>query len=95
MSSNRISGTIFLTRLQSTAAQPAASDSKPASKEKKMKNDVKLNKSFVMNMFRGAAVTEQAIPFPYTLTGEEKETLEMLVDPTEKFFEVRKCLEWS
>lgn len=88
ISSNRISGTTFLSRLHSTAAQPAAADSKPGSKEKKMNKEVKQNKSFVMNMFRGAAVTEQAIPYPYTLTGEEKETLEMLVDPTEKFFEV-------
>ncbi|KAK4316950.1 hypothetical protein Pmani_011943 [Petrolisthes manimaculis] len=76
-----------LTRLQSTAAQPAPAESKPAGKEKKMNKEVKPSLSFVMNMFRGAAVTDQAIPYPYTLSSEEKETLEMLVDPTEKFFE--------
>ncbi|XP_037784673.1 very long-chain specific acyl-CoA dehydrogenase, mitochondrial-like [Penaeus monodon] len=72
-------------RLQSTAAQPAAS--KAHQKERNMAKKIEVNKSFVMNMFRGAAVTEQAIPYPYTLTEEQRETLEMLVDPTEKFFE--------
>lgn len=73
-------------RLQSTAAQPAASE-KVAQKEQKLPKQAKANKSFVMNIFRGAAVTDQAIPYPYVLTEEQKETLEMLVDPTEKFFE--------
>lgn len=64
-----------------------------------MAKKIEVNKSFVMNMFRGAAVTEQAIPYPYTLSEEQRETLEMLVDPTEKFFEVRgpgegKGFEW-
>lgn len=76
-----------LTRLQSTAAQPAVASKIPAAKERKMIKEVKPNMSFVMNIFRGAAVTDQAIPFPYNLTGEEKDTLEMLIDPTEKFFE--------
>lgn len=31
-------------------------------------------------------MTEQVIPYPYVLSAEQKETLEMLVDPTDKFF---------
>ncbi|KAG7158577.1 Very long-chain specific acyl-CoA dehydrogenase-like [Homarus americanus] len=73
-------------RLQSTAAQPAASE-REAQKAHKMSKKVEMNKSFVMNIFRGAAMTEQAIPYPSVLSDEQKETLEMLVDPTEKFFE--------
>lgn len=74
-------------RLQSTAAQPAASDTTEG-KAKKLTKKFQPSKSFVMNIFRGAAVTEQAVPYPYNLTEEQKETLEMLVDPTEKFFQV-------
>ncbi|KAK8377963.1 hypothetical protein O3P69_018700 [Scylla paramamosain] len=74
-----------LTRLQSTSAQPAAANSKR--KERAMNKAVKPSKSFVMNMFRGATVTEQVIPYPNVLTEEQVETLEMLVDPTEKFFQ--------
>uniref|UniRef100_A0A0P4W1G9 Very long-chain specific acyl-CoA dehydrogenase, mitochondrial n=1 Tax=Scylla olivacea TaxID=85551 RepID=A0A0P4W1G9_SCYOL len=74
-----------LTRLQSTSAQPAAASSKR--KERAMNKAVKPSKSFVMNMFRGATVTEQVIPYPNVLTEEQVETLEMLVDPTEKFFQ--------
>lgn len=68
-------------RLQSTAAAPAPK------KEKKMDKAVKESKSFIMNMFCGKSMTEQVFPYPYNLTEEQKETLEMLVDPTEKFFQ--------
>ncbi|KAK7065928.1 hypothetical protein SK128_015293, partial [Halocaridina rubra] len=69
-------------RLQSTAAQPEAAEKN--AEQPAPKNIV--NKSFVMNMFKGATMTEQVIPYPYVLTEEQKETLEMLVDPTDKFF---------
>ena len=55
-----------------------------------MNKSVKPSKSFVMNMFRGATMTEQVIPYPNVMTEEQMETLEMLVDPTEKFFQVRE-----
>ncbi|MCL4123338.1 UNVERIFIED_CONTAM: hypothetical protein GTU68_016458, partial [Idotea baltica] len=70
----------------STAAQPAPKVAAPK-KERKLDKDVKTSKSFVMNMFLGKAVTEQVIPFPNNLNDEQMETLQMLVDPTEKFFE--------
>ncbi|XP_065575702.1 very long-chain specific acyl-CoA dehydrogenase, mitochondrial-like [Artemia franciscana] len=40
-----------------------------------------------MNMFLGKIRTDQAFPFPQSLSQDQKETLEMLVDPTYKFFQ--------
>ena len=53
-----------------------------------MEKAAKESKSFVMNMFLGKLVTDQVFPYPYNLTSEQKETLEMLVDPIDKFFTV-------
>ena len=64
-------------RLQSTAAQPQVAE-----------KHADINKSFVMNMFKGATMVDQVIPYPYVLTEEQKETVEMLVHPIEKFFAV-------
>ncbi|KAK8723315.1 hypothetical protein OTU49_011645 [Cherax quadricarinatus] len=74
-------------RLQSTVAEPASSG-RVSHRERNITKKEE-SKSFVMNIFRGSAVTEQAIPFPDILTEEQKETLEMLIGPTEKFF--REC----
>ncbi|KAG0706567.1 Very long-chain specific acyl-CoA dehydrogenase, mitochondrial [Chionoecetes opilio] len=81
-----------ITRLQSTSAQPAAAAAagNKTRKERSMNKAVKPSQSFVMNMFRGATVTDQVIPYPNVLTEDQMETLEMLVDPTEKFFQGRK-----
>lgn len=46
------------------------------------------NYSFVMNAFRGQVETKQIFPYPKVLTEEQRETLQMLVDPVSKFFEV-------
>lgn len=46
------------------------------------------DQSFVMNMFRGQIQSNQIFPYPNVLTEEQKETLKMLVDPVEKFFDV-------
>ncbi|XP_068245843.1 LOW QUALITY PROTEIN: very long-chain specific acyl-CoA dehydrogenase, mitochondrial-like [Palaemon carinicauda] len=70
-------------RLQSTAAQSKTVE-KDGHKEKAAAQEV--NKSFVMNLFKGATMVDQVIPYPYVLDEEQRETLEMLVDPTEKFF---------
>lgn len=40
-----------------------------------------------MNIFRGQLEGRQVFPFPNVLTGDQRETLEMLIDPTAKFFE--------
>ncbi|XP_057656390.1 very long-chain specific acyl-CoA dehydrogenase, mitochondrial [Diorhabda carinulata] len=45
------------------------------------------NSSFVMNIFRGQIEPKQIFPYPNVLNEEQRETLQMLVDPTIKFFE--------
>lgn len=42
--------------------------------------------SFVMNIFRGQIESRQVFPYPNVLTEEQRETLQMLVDPVSKFF---------
>lgn len=39
-----------------------------------------------MNIFKGQLETRQVFPYPIALDEEQRETLQMLVDPTEKFF---------
>lgn len=41
-----------------------------------------------MNIFRGQIESRQVFPYPNVLTPEQRETLQMLVDPVSKFFEV-------
>ncbi|VDP34118.1 unnamed protein product [Heligmosomoides polygyrus] len=43
--------------------------------------------SFCMNLFRGRAVTEQIFPYPLKLSDDQRETLHMILGPTEKFLE--------
>nr|KAG5688117.1 hypothetical protein BaRGS_007576 [Batillaria attramentaria] len=45
------------------------------------------SKSFAMNLFRGQISTEQVFPYPEVLSTDQKEELQMLVDPCAKFFE--------
>ncbi|MEW5208135.1 hypothetical protein, partial [Bacillus cereus] len=40
--------------------------------------------SFVMNLFRGKAVTDQVFPYPLNMTDDQKETLGMVLSPLEK-----------
>ncbi|XP_060537104.1 very long-chain specific acyl-CoA dehydrogenase, mitochondrial [Cylas formicarius] len=44
------------------------------------------NSSFVMNIFRGQVDGREVFPFPDVLTEEQRDTLQMLVDPVTKFF---------
>ncbi|XP_026274672.1 very long-chain specific acyl-CoA dehydrogenase, mitochondrial [Frankliniella occidentalis] len=44
------------------------------------------SQSFVMNMFRGHVQASQVFPYPQVLDEEQVDTLQMLVDPTTKFF---------
>ncbi|CAI2343339.1 unnamed protein product [Caenorhabditis sp. 36 PRJEB53466] len=74
--SARLSQTRFL-RLSHSAA--AAKDAKPAKKTAAVDSP-----SFVMNLFRGKAVSEQVFPYPLKLTDEQKETLGMVMSPLEK-----------
>ncbi|KAK6047407.1 acyl-CoA dehydrogenase family member 9 [Cooperia oncophora] len=40
-----------------------------------------------MNLFRGRAVTDQIFPYPLKLDDDQRETLHMILGPTEKFLE--------
>lgn len=42
--------------------------------------------SFVMNLFRGQVEGRQVFPYPNVLNEEQRDTLQMLIDPCEKFF---------
>ncbi|XP_063979188.1 very long-chain specific acyl-CoA dehydrogenase, mitochondrial [Diachasmimorpha longicaudata] len=56
-------------------------------KESDVKQLKKESQSFTMNIFRGDAQVSQLFPFPKPLTQEQSDTLQMLIDPIEKFFE--------
>lgn len=51
------------------------------------KSRVKESQSFTMNAFCGKLQTSQVFPFPEPLNEEQTDTIKMLVDPIEKFFE--------
>ncbi|KAA0185917.1 hypothetical protein HAZT_HAZT006848 [Hyalella azteca] len=67
---------------QSTAAAPQSST------KTKPKSAPETSPSFVKNIFCGRLVTDQILPYPNVLTEEQTENLNMLIDPTEKFFQV-------
>lgn len=48
----------------------------------------KESQSFTMNLFRGQLQLSQVCPFPEPMTQEQTETIRMLIDPVEKFYEV-------
>ncbi|XP_031842480.1 acyl-CoA dehydrogenase very long chain isoform X2 [Nomia melanderi] len=61
---------------------------KNASEEKTEKGAAtKESQSFTMNSFRGQLQSSQVFPFPEPLTEEETDTLKLLIDPMEKFYE--------
>jgi len=69
-------------RCQSTAAAAKPGEAKA---EKPARKPAVVTQSFVQNMFRGMVEPAQAFPYPNVLNMEQRETLEMLVPPTEKF----------
>ncbi|KRX20383.1 Very long-chain specific acyl-CoA dehydrogenase, mitochondrial, partial [Trichinella nelsoni] len=54
--------------------------------EKSILKKATISKSFAMNIFRGQIQVEQMFPFPQVLNDESRATLDLLVEPTEKFF---------
>ncbi|VDO54764.1 unnamed protein product [Haemonchus placei] len=53
------------------------------------------SQSFCMNLFRGRAVTNQIFPYPLKLDDDQRETLHMILGPTEKFLEeVNDVVKW-
>lgn len=73
------------TNLRYNAAKPVTE----AVKKEKIKEDksVKESQSFAMNMYRGQLQTSQVFPFPQPLNEEQEDTLKMMFDPLENFFE--------
>ena len=69
--------------MRSAAAQPNVSKDKAKSQEKAVEST-----SFAMNLFRGQLKLDEIFPYPSSLTEEQRENLQALVDPTAKFFEV-------
>jgi len=65
--------------LATTAPEPKGRRDKSISKK------AVHSKSFVQNIFRGIIEPAQAYPYPNVLNEEQRDTLQMLVDPTEKF----------
>ncbi len=77
----------FFFRLLSSNPQPAPKDvTKKPTTEKKLDKKPVQSSSFVMNLFLGSTNTSQVFPYPDALTADQKETLQLLVDPTHKFF---------
>lgn len=66
-------------------AQAAVKKTQEENVEKK--NARKETQSFTMNTFRGHIQTSQVFPFPGHLNEEQTDTLKVLIDPMEKFFE--------
>ncbi|CAK9806898.1 Very long-chain specific acyl-CoA dehydrogenase, mitochondrial [Anthophora plagiata] len=67
-------------------ATQAAVKTTPEEKIKKNAS-TKESQSFVMNLFRGQLQTSQIFPFPEVLTEEQIDTLKLIIDPIEKFYE--------
>ena len=70
---------------RNASSAEAAVDERQEAKAKKMKQAVQSD-SFVQNIFRGIVEPVQAFPYPKTLNTEQKETIEMLVPITQRFF---------
>ncbi|XP_044760512.1 very long-chain specific acyl-CoA dehydrogenase, mitochondrial [Coccinella septempunctata] len=73
--------------LVTSSAHLKAAQAQAVEKAERPAKEVKEDLSFVMNIFRGQIETKQLFPYPNVLNTEQRETLEMLVDPVNKFFE--------
>merc|ERR1712088_710388 len=76
---------VVTTTKNTAASAQEKQDERQEAKAKKMKKAVH-SKSYVQNIFRGIIEPEQAFPYPNTLDQDQRDTLEMLVPITEKFF---------
>lgn len=72
--------------VSSAQAQPKVANEKQANPPKPKEKAVE-STSFAMNLFRGKLRTEEIFPYPSSLTDEQRENLQALLDPTAKFFE--------
>jgi very long chain acyl-CoA dehydrogenase len=74
-------------RFLATATQAAPKNVNKPKKERSLDRKPVESNSFVMNLFLGKSNTEQVFPYPDVLTTDQRETLQLLVEPTRKFFE--------
>ena len=79
------SRSVSSTSKNNAATAQQTQEERQEAKAKKMKKAVH-SKSFVQNIFRGIVEPEQAFPYPNSLDQDQRDTLEMLVPITEKFF---------
>lgn len=73
-----VTGSQIPHRGKASAPETKATPEKQASGE---------TKSFAMGLFRGQVNAEQVFPYPDALSDEQRQNLEMLVEPTHKFFQ--------
>ncbi|KAF2880484.1 hypothetical protein ILUMI_25691 [Ignelater luminosus] len=73
--------------LLSRCLATAAAQTKPASTAEKTTPATSEELSFTMNLFRGQIESSQVFPYPEALTADQEDTVKMLVDPVQKFFE--------
>lgn len=57
-------------------------------KENKLDKAVKESKSFALNLFKGQFEGSQVFPYPNVLNEEQTETVQSLLDPLSRFFNV-------
>lgn len=60
---------------------------KPKEERPRENAAMKESQSFTMNLFRGQLQLSQVCPYPEPMTQEQTDTIKMLVDPVEKFYE--------
>lgn len=78
-------------RCLATAAKVATKGDDPQTS----KSGLKESQSFMMNLFRGTLETSQVFPYPDVLNDEQTDTLKMLIDPCNKFFQVPVFLSYN
>ncbi|XP_011166483.1 very long-chain specific acyl-CoA dehydrogenase, mitochondrial [Solenopsis invicta] len=71
-----------VTRCLATQAAVKAKEEKPRENAA-----VKESESFTMNLFRGHLQLNQVCPYPEPMNEEQTDTIKMLIDPLEKFYE--------
>ena len=72
-----------------STGQPLSANAQPKVDKaaKKPREKAVESPSFAMNLFRGQMKLEEVFPYPYSMTEEQRDNLQALVDPMAKFFE--------
>ena len=73
--------------IRSSSTSSSAAEERQKKREKALKKKAVQSNSFAQNIFRGIVDPTQVFPYPEVLNEDQRETLEMLVPVTEKFFE--------